>query len=118
MNRLSTAKRVQVSADLVECDSINAIVRTTGVAKHTVHVTCATEAGPTTYVWTLEELMVLVDSTKVEMAARNEKGASDGALRCFDANGNLLCICKASVLPRLTSRTIGFRCEEVNAVCL
>jgi len=36
MNRLSTAKRAQVVAALVEGNSINAIVRMTGVAKHTV----------------------------------------------------------------------------------
>ncbi|QNI32895.1 IS1 family transposase [Alloacidobacterium dinghuense] len=36
MNRLSTAKRVQVVSALVEGNSINAIVRMTGVAKHTV----------------------------------------------------------------------------------
>jgi IS1 family transposase len=36
MNRLSTAKRVQVVAALVEGSSINSIVRMTGVAKHTV----------------------------------------------------------------------------------
>ena len=36
MNRLSTAKRVQVLAALVEGNSINSIVRMTGVAKHTV----------------------------------------------------------------------------------
>lgn len=36
MNRLSTDKRVQVVAALVEGDSINATVRMTGVAKHTI----------------------------------------------------------------------------------
>jgi transposase len=36
MNRLSSSKRVQVVAALVEGTSINAIVRMTGVAKHTV----------------------------------------------------------------------------------
>jgi IS1 family transposase len=36
MNRLSTAKRVQVVAALVEGTSINATCRMTGVAKHTV----------------------------------------------------------------------------------
>jgi len=36
VNRLSTAKRVQVVAALVEGTSINAIVRMTGVAKHTI----------------------------------------------------------------------------------
>ena len=36
MNRLSTAKRVRVVAALVEGNSINSIVRMTGVAKHTV----------------------------------------------------------------------------------
>lgn len=36
MNRLSTAKRVQVVAALIEGNSINSIVRMTGVAKHTV----------------------------------------------------------------------------------
>jgi IS1 family transposase len=36
MNRLGTAKRVQVVSALVEGNSINAIVRMTGVAKHTV----------------------------------------------------------------------------------
>ncbi len=36
MNRLSTAKRVQVVSALVEGNSINAICRMTGVAKHTV----------------------------------------------------------------------------------
>jgi IS1 family transposase len=36
MNRLSTEKRVQVVSALVEGNSINAIVRMTGVAKHTV----------------------------------------------------------------------------------
>lgn len=36
MNRLSTRKRVQVVSALVEGVSINAIVRMTGVAKHTV----------------------------------------------------------------------------------
>ena len=36
MNRLSTAKRVQVVAARVEGSSINSIVRMTGVAKHTV----------------------------------------------------------------------------------
>ncbi len=36
MNRLSTAKRVQVVSALVEGVSINATCRMTGVAKHTV----------------------------------------------------------------------------------
>ena len=36
MNRLDTAKRVQVIAALVEGSSINSIVRMTGVAKHTI----------------------------------------------------------------------------------
>lgn len=36
MNRLNTAKRVQVVAALVEGSSINSIVRMTGVAKHTI----------------------------------------------------------------------------------
>jgi IS1 family transposase len=36
VNRLSTAKRVQVVSALVEGNSINAICRMTGVAKHTV----------------------------------------------------------------------------------
>jgi IS1 family transposase len=36
MNRLSTKKRVQVVAALVEGSSINSIVRMTGVAKHTI----------------------------------------------------------------------------------
>src|SRR5664279_6006593 len=36
MNRLSTDRRVSVVAALVEGNSINAIVRMTGVAKHTV----------------------------------------------------------------------------------
>ena len=36
MNRLHTAKRVQVIAALVEGSSINSIVRMTGVAKHTI----------------------------------------------------------------------------------
>ena len=36
MNRLSTAKRVQVVAALVEGVSINATSRMTGVAKHTI----------------------------------------------------------------------------------
>ena len=36
MNRLSTAKRVQVVAACVEGSSINSIVRMTGVAKHTI----------------------------------------------------------------------------------
>src|ERR1035437_2313507 len=36
MNRLSTEKRVQVVAALVEGSSINSIVRMTGVAKHTI----------------------------------------------------------------------------------
>lgn len=36
MNRLNSAKRVQVISALVEGNSINAIVRMTGVAKHTV----------------------------------------------------------------------------------
>lgn len=36
MNRLNTPKRVQVVSALVEGNSINAIVRMTGVAKHTV----------------------------------------------------------------------------------
>ena len=36
MNRLSTAKRVQVISALVEGVSINAVCRMTGVAKHTV----------------------------------------------------------------------------------
>ncbi|HYH00449.1 MAG TPA: IS1 family transposase [Terriglobales bacterium] len=36
MNRLSTEKRVQVVAALVEGSSINATVRMTGVAKHTI----------------------------------------------------------------------------------
>jgi IS1 family transposase len=36
MNRLHTTKRVQVVAALVEGNSINAIVRMTGVAKHTI----------------------------------------------------------------------------------
>lgn len=36
MNKLSTAKRTQVVAALVEGVSINAIVRMTGVAKHTI----------------------------------------------------------------------------------
>jgi hypothetical protein len=36
MNRLSTEKRIQVVSALVEGNSINAIVRMTGVAKHTI----------------------------------------------------------------------------------
>jgi len=36
VNRLNTAKRVQVVAALVEGNSINSIVRMTGVAKHTI----------------------------------------------------------------------------------
>lgn len=36
MNRLSTAKRVQVISALVEGVSINATCRMTGVAKHTI----------------------------------------------------------------------------------
>lgn len=36
MNRLSTAKRVQLVSALVEGNSFNAVVRITGVAKHTV----------------------------------------------------------------------------------
>ena len=36
MNRLPTAKRVQVVSALIEGNSINAIVRMTNVAKHTV----------------------------------------------------------------------------------
>ena len=36
MNRLNTAKRVQVVSALVEGSSINSIVRMTGVAKHTI----------------------------------------------------------------------------------
>lgn len=36
MNRLTTEKRVQVIAALIEGNSINAIVRMTGVAKHTI----------------------------------------------------------------------------------
>lgn len=36
MNRLSTTKRVQVVAALVEGTIINSIVRMTGVAKHTI----------------------------------------------------------------------------------
>jgi hypothetical protein len=36
MNRLSTQKRAQVISALVEGNSINAVVRMTGVAKHTV----------------------------------------------------------------------------------
>ena len=36
MNRLRTEKRVRVVAALVEGTSINAIVRMTGVAKHTI----------------------------------------------------------------------------------
>jgi hypothetical protein len=36
VNRPSTAKRVQVVSALVEGNSINAIVRMTGVAKHAV----------------------------------------------------------------------------------
>jgi uncharacterized protein YerC len=36
MNRLSTAKRIQVVAALVEGSSINSIVRVTGVSKHTI----------------------------------------------------------------------------------
>jgi len=36
MNRLSVAKRAQVVSALIEGNSINAIVRMTGVAKHTV----------------------------------------------------------------------------------
>src|ERR1700685_838253 len=36
MNRLSTAKRVQVVSALVEGSSINSIARMTGVAKHTI----------------------------------------------------------------------------------
>jgi IS1 family transposase len=36
MNRLTTTKRVQVIASLVEGGSINSIVRMTGVAKHTI----------------------------------------------------------------------------------
>ena len=39
MNRLSSSKRVQVVAALVEGASINAIVRMTGVAKHTINYT-------------------------------------------------------------------------------
>ena len=36
MNRLSTDKRIQVVSALVEGNSVNAIVRMTGVAKHSV----------------------------------------------------------------------------------
>src|SRR5580658_4555642 len=36
MNRLNTAKRVQVVSALVEGSSINSIARMTGVAKHTI----------------------------------------------------------------------------------
>lgn len=36
MNQLSTAKRIQVVAALVEGSSINSIVRITGIAKHTI----------------------------------------------------------------------------------
>ncbi|MGD0787235.1 MAG: hypothetical protein ABR898_04565 [Terracidiphilus sp.] len=36
MNRLSTAKRIQVVAALVEGSSINSIVRVTGVSMHTI----------------------------------------------------------------------------------
>jgi len=36
MNRLSTEKRVQVVAALIEGNSINAVGRMTGVAKHTI----------------------------------------------------------------------------------
>jgi transposase len=36
MNRLTTEKRVQVVSAIVEGTSINAVVRMTGVAKHTI----------------------------------------------------------------------------------
>jgi hypothetical protein len=36
INHLSTEKRVQVVATLVDGSSINAVVRMTGVAKHTI----------------------------------------------------------------------------------
>jgi hypothetical protein len=74
MNRLSTDKRTQVIAALVEGTSINATCRMTGVAKHTVlnllrdlgcvhktlRVTPAMEAGIAYRVWSLEELIGLL----------------------------------------------------------
>jgi hypothetical protein len=98
MNRLSAEKRVQVVSDLLEGSSIDSIVRTTGAAKHTVpfskkiknhghavalhfmyynfvrvhktlRVTPAMEAGIADHVWSMEELVSLLDVKAITHAA-------------------------------------------------
>lgn len=53
MNKLNPQRRAQVLGCLVEGNSILATVRMTGVAK---------EAGISDYVWSLEEIVALVDT--------------------------------------------------------
>ncbi len=64
MNRLSTAKRVQVVSALVEGVSINATCR----VYKTLRVTPAMEAGLAHRVWTLEELVGLLGVTQAAAA--------------------------------------------------
>ena len=77
MNVLNPTKQAQVISCLVERNSIRATVRTTRVAKNTVvkllcdlgracseyqDMTPAMEAGITDHVWSLEEIIKLLDS--------------------------------------------------------
>jgi hypothetical protein len=89
MNCLSTEKRVRVIAPPVEGATINAIVRMTGVAKHTflkllentgcacaayhhLQVTPAMDSGLTDHVGSMEELLGLA-KRKEKMAAQVPK---------------------------------------------
>jgi len=73
ITRLSITKRTQVVSALVEGNSINAIVRMTGynfVRVHkTLRVTPAMEAGIAGHVWSIEELVSLLDAKVVARAA-------------------------------------------------
>jgi len=83
MNRLNTAKRVQVLSALVEGVSSNAACRMTGTAKHTalnlprdfyrihqtLRVTPAMEAGVANRVWSMAELVAMLDSRDLQKAA-------------------------------------------------
>jgi IS1 family transposase len=90
MNRLSTAKRAQVVAALVEGSSINAIGRMTGVAKHTIlklleDIGCASAAYHHRYVRNLrvrrlqcDEIWAFVGSkAKNTSAERKAEGWGD-----------------------------------------